>query len=139
MNQSVQSTTETDDLAAVITRQALDVIEELRAEAHREEGTLLVCREVSTRVERRFGWWAEVGHYTGPGGGARYGHWWNRLPGGAILDATADQFGFSGVRVVAPGDPAQFHYENDTGEDDEDGYMVTRYRPYDGRDPRRPA
>lgn len=63
------------------------------------------CSWMSETIARVYGWHENGGCYVTPEG--HIAHMWNDLPGGLILDATADQFGEpgDGIRVVPGDDP----------------------------------
>lgn len=80
---------------------------------------LMQCDQMAWAAHDEFGWDVIQGSYKGedrnkgwdftPG---YYDHYWNQLPDGTWVDATADQFGDQGtaVRVMPPGDPAREDY-----------------------------
>lgn len=63
------------------------------------------CGWLSEIIERDYGWLCEGGCYLTPAG--HIDHFWNLLPDGSILDASADQFGENGdgIRISNPNDP----------------------------------
>lgn len=99
-----------DRLSAAELSEILDVRRSVRA----AEGGGGQCAFVAEELLDRFGWEIEAGVYLASDGSPIGHHVWNRLPEGAILDATADQFceGYD-VRVVEPTDPefGRFRWE----------------------------
>lgn len=96
------------------TPQDIAEIEKERHAIRAAEGGGGMCHFVSEWIEHNFGWERASGTYLTPAGEVICGggHYWNILPDGAILDATADQFGEGhGVRIVEPGDPEWSRYD----------------------------
>lgn len=63
------------------------------------------------------------GAFHHPGGGTPE-HAWVNLPGGHILDPTADQFGYEPVRLLHPGHPDHVRYLNQAGDDHHTAYRT---------------
>lgn len=67
------------------------------------------CGVVSEVLDVRYGWQRSGGCYASTPEAHHIAHYWNILPDGRILDATADQFGEPDVngrvRITAGGDP----------------------------------
>lgn len=88
-------------------------IRNLRHQIRTEEGGGGMCHFVSEVIYNKFGWQQESGSYLAPNGDVICGggHLWNVLPDGAILDATADQFGEGqDIRIIEPDDPDYHRY-----------------------------
>ena len=70
------------------------------------------CHLVSEIIEAEWGFEREDGTYCTPDQrDICVGHYWNLLPDGSILDATADQFGEGhSIRLISPGDPEYTRY-----------------------------
>lgn len=95
-------------------------IEKVRIEARRSEGGGGMCHMVSEWIEDVLGWERVSGTYLSADGEpiCGGGHLWNILPDGAILDATADQFGEGhDIRVIEPSDPDWSRYDVEWYED----------------------
>lgn len=95
----------------------------------------LKCGEVAAKINSRLGWVMEGGAYRGPeivpeawsnsdpSLNTEYGHCWNVRPDGAIVDATADQFGdIDPVRIIPVGDERWQWYIPECGEAASRGY-----------------
>lgn len=54
-----------------------------------------ICKLITQAIKREYGYKIVIGRYGGKE------HWWNVLPDGSILDASADQFGMDGIVVVS--------------------------------------
>lgn len=94
-------------------------IRRIRHDARREEGGGM-CHVVSEWIEHIFGWERVSGTYLCKDGDiiCGGGHLWNILPDGAILDATADQFGEGyDIRIIEPDDPDWKRYDIEWFED----------------------
>lgn len=88
-------------------------IRQIRDDVRAEEGeTTGMCHLVSEVIENEFGWDRWGGVYTASSGDMICSaHLFNVLPNGALLDATADQFGEGhDIRVIQPDDPEYQRY-----------------------------
>lgn len=87
----------------------------LKYEHHKpDEYGSWACFDVAPAIQREFGFPAVEGYYAPEGDvnkaldtGRLYTHWWNVLPDGSILDATAGQWmrGNGNVEVMPANDP----------------------------------
>lgn len=88
-------------------------IRSIRKEVRDEEGvTSGMCHFVSEIIHNKYGWTQWSGVYTDPNGDIICSaHLFNILPNGALLDATADQFGEGhDIRVIQPDEPEYLQY-----------------------------
>lgn len=88
-------------------------IRNIRKKIRDEEGEDTgMCHVVSEVIENKFGWPRWSGVYTAPSGDMICSaHLFNVLPNGALLDATADQFGEGNdIRIIQPDDPEYQRY-----------------------------
>src|SRR5574343_1537395 len=77
-----------------ITPKITQEIRNIRHEVRAIQGGDGQCHEVSEWIEGEYGWERIGGAYTAINGDVIASpHYWNMLPDGSILDATADQFG----------------------------------------------
>lgn len=100
-------------LDAIRARRA-ELREHFRAERGRDDPR---CGEVSTAIAEEHGFAFRTGHVVLLDGTTCWPHCWNELPGGDILDATADQFDlFPGdILLLKAGDPLAGHYQPSPG------------------------
>lgn len=97
------------------------------------------CHNVSAWIQERFGWTRAAGTYLSRDGEVIIGggHYWNILPDGSILDATADQIGEGhAIRIVDITDPDHERYDMEWYEDYHPKH--TDYAIGDGRNKRNP-
>lgn len=97
----------------------IERIRAIRKEARDHEGGYGMCHEVSEWIMMKYGWERESGAYcTRDGEVCISGHYWNVLPDGSILDATADQTGDGhDIRIIAPSDPDHARYKREWDDD----------------------
>lgn len=95
-----------------LTHKMIKDISEFREEVRRINGGDGMCHEVSEWIEGEYGWERVDGTYCARNGDVICSpHYWNRMPDGSILDATADQFGEGNdIRIIRPNDPEQKRY-----------------------------
>jgi hypothetical protein len=73
------------------------------------------CGHVADAIREHLGWKKQWGHLLLLDGSVCWVHCWNRTPGGALVDATADQFEErwpGDILVLAPDDPRAKHYRH---------------------------
>jgi hypothetical protein len=73
------------------------------------------CGKVAEAVQAELGWAYRWGHLRLLDGGICWVHCWNQLPGGAVVDATADQFEerwLGDVAVLSTGDRRYTSYRS---------------------------
>lgn len=93
-------------------------------EEEREHSGGGMCSMVSEFIENEFGWLMKCGAYTDSNDDTICeAHCWNILPDGAILDATADQFGEGhDIRIIEPSDPEFARYRDEWYDDYHPGH-----------------
>lgn len=105
--------------ATRLTPEIVERIRAMREQIRQEEGGGGYCHMVSEWIARVYGWERASGTYCARNRDVICSaHYWNVLPDGSILDATADQFGEGNdIRVVRPDDPEFARYRLEWSQD----------------------
>lgn len=97
----------------------IEMFRKLREALRIEEGGGGMCHFVSEWIEYHYGWRREGGVYVSRDGEVIVdAHYWNVLPDGSILDATADQTGEGkDIAIIPPNDPDHGRYAEEWYDD----------------------